>query len=68
MSHDLSYFSGPNTSGAKKNKIINQAIIILREILTSIVRSVAGRLQSVFNVSFLSEAKIRQLYDCITVR
>lgn len=20
MSHDLSYFSGPNTSGAKKNK------------------------------------------------
>lgn len=74
MSHDLSYFSGPRTSGAAGRRgrsslstdIPNaKAARSQGQTLTNIVGRVAGRGQGVMSGGFLSEAKVGQLEEGI---
>lgn len=70
MSHDLSYFSGPRTSGAVKknetrhfsNEITTMLHIFTKvqvmQTLTSIVGCVAGSIQRVVRGGLLGKAKV----------
>ena len=63
ISQDLSYFSGPSTSGAALTRMSENidCLKICTGQLTNIVGSVAGRLQGVTGVSLLGEAEVCQL-------
>lgn len=74
ISHDLSYFSGPRTSGAAERKGRSSLSADITnpkgarshgQTLTNIVRRVAGRRQGVMSSGFLREAKVGQLEQSI---
>ena len=61
ISQDLSYFSGPSTSGAEMIKVRTCHPRTQNIILTNIVGSVAGGLQRVAGVGLLGESEVSQL-------
>ena len=60
ISHDLSYFSGPSTSGAENTISRNLAG---DDIITNIVGGIAGGLQCLPDQSLLCKAKVCEFQD-----
>lgn len=72
ISHDLSYFSGPRTSGAadRTGRLSlptdkSKSCQTPAQTLTNIVRCVARRRQRVMSGGFLREAKVGELEEGI---
>lgn len=68
MSHDLSYFSGPNTSGAEKEGFALASLYYdskwnskLNCLLTHIIRCIARGGQAVFGCGLFGESKVCKL-------